>query len=348
MALEIVKTFEVNAAPDAVWSFLTNLPRVARCLPGAAIGDKLDEKTSSGTMTIKVGPVSSTYRGKVVFERLDPTARTAEIVATGQDVRGKGGADLKLTSSLKALPGGKTEVTAVSLVNVTGMLAQMGRGMIQDVSDEMFQNLLRADARGAGVAPSRSAVANPVTDGAGAPAAEALSGAGAPTLSPSPGARAGPAEPEALDAAALGARVARRSAARLVKQPAFWVVLLLARGGARLSVAAEVVVRSVGGTMIPASFDYHAPGTLPEALALLTRYGDDAKVLSGGQSLLPLLKLRLGQTGPPDRHQAHPRPRVHPRGGWLAPHRRPARASRRSRRPRSSGAAIRSCTTRRR
>jgi carbon-monoxide dehydrogenase medium subunit len=49
--------------------------------------------------------------------------------------------------------------------------------------------------------------------------------------------------------------------------------------------------------MIPASFDYHAPGTLPEALALLSKYGDDAKVLSGGQSLLPLLKLRLGQTG---------------------------------------------------
>ena len=49
--------------------------------------------------------------------------------------------------------------------------------------------------------------------------------------------------------------------------------------------------------MIPASFDYHAPGSLPEALALLSRYGDDAKVLSGGQSLLPLLKLRLGQAG---------------------------------------------------
>ena len=46
--------------------------------------------------------------------------------------------------------------------------------------------------------------------------------------------------------------------------------------------------------MIPAAFDYHAPSTLPEALALLTRFGDAAKVLSGGQSLLPLLKLRLG------------------------------------------------------
>ena len=49
--------------------------------------------------------------------------------------------------------------------------------------------------------------------------------------------------------------------------------------------------------MIPGSFDYHAPATIAEALALLAKYPDDAKVLSGGQSLLPLLKLRLGQTG---------------------------------------------------
>jgi len=49
--------------------------------------------------------------------------------------------------------------------------------------------------------------------------------------------------------------------------------------------------------MIPGSFDYHAPKTLAEAVALLGRYGEDAKVLSGGQSLLPLLKLRLGSAG---------------------------------------------------
>jgi len=47
--------------------------------------------------------------------------------------------------------------------------------------------------------------------------------------------------------------------------------------------------------MIPASFDYHSPKTLPEALALLGQFGDEAKVLSGGQSLLPLLKLRFAQ-----------------------------------------------------
>ena len=46
--------------------------------------------------------------------------------------------------------------------------------------------------------------------------------------------------------------------------------------------------------MIPAAFDYHAPSTLEEAIGLLQTHGEEAKVLSGGQSLLPLLKLRLG------------------------------------------------------
>ncbi len=47
--------------------------------------------------------------------------------------------------------------------------------------------------------------------------------------------------------------------------------------------------------MIPAQFDYHAPSTLSDAIALLSRLGPDAKIMTGGQSLLPLLKLRLGQ-----------------------------------------------------
>ena len=203
MAMEISKTFVVKAPPEKVWSFLTDLPRVARSLPGAAIGEKLDDKSSAGTMTVKVGPVSSTYKGKVTFERLDPAARTAEIVASGQDVRGMGGADMRLTSSLKALPDGSTAVTAVSLVNVTGILAQMGRGMIQDVSDEMFQ-LFSERMRAELEAPVPAA-------GSSAPSAAAPASA----------------DPVALDAVAIGARAARRTAGRWARQPAFWALALI-------------------------------------------------------------------------------------------------------------------------
>ena len=49
--------------------------------------------------------------------------------------------------------------------------------------------------------------------------------------------------------------------------------------------------------MIPRPFDYHAPRTLPEAIGLLARYGDEAKLLAGGHSLLPMMKLRFAQPG---------------------------------------------------
>src|SRR5436309_11766659 len=139
MAFEIVKTFVVRSPTEQVWRFLTDPEKVASCLPGAAITGKLDEKTWQGTMTVKVGPVSSSYKGKVAFEKLDAASRTVEIFANGQDVRGRGGADLRLTSTLLPKAPGETEVTATSRVNVTGILAQMGRGMVQDIGDQLFQ-----------------------------------------------------------------------------------------------------------------------------------------------------------------------------------------------------------------
>jgi carbon monoxide dehydrogenase subunit G len=203
MGFEIVKTFVVRSSPEQVWNFLIDPERVARCLPGAAITGKLDDKTWQGTMTVKVGPVSSSYKGKVAFEKLDPSSRTAEIVAQGQDVRGRGGADLRLTSTLAQKTPGETEVTTTSRVNITGILAQMGRGMVQDVSDQMFQifsQRVRAELESA--APAAASAAAP-----GAPAA----------LVPA----AAPSKPEALDVGALGARAVLRA-------PVFWVAVAAA------------------------------------------------------------------------------------------------------------------------
>jgi carbon monoxide dehydrogenase subunit G len=193
MAFEIVKTFVVRSSPEQVWSFLIDPERVARCLPGAAITGKLDDRTWQGTMTVKVGPVSSSYKGKVAFEKLDASSRTAEIVAQGQDIRGRGGADLRLTSTLAQRAPGETEVTTTSRVNITGILAQMGRGMVQDVSDQLFEifaQRVRAELESA------------------APAAAPL-----PT--------AAPPRQEALDVGALGARAVLRA-------PVFWVAVAAA------------------------------------------------------------------------------------------------------------------------
>ena len=75
MAFEVVKTFVVHAPTDTVWAFLTAPNRVARCLPGAAITSQVDDRTYPGTMTVKVGRVTTSYKGRVVFERLDAALR---------------------------------------------------------------------------------------------------------------------------------------------------------------------------------------------------------------------------------------------------------------------------------
>ncbi len=66
MVLEITKKFTVKAPPALVWAFLIDPNKVARCLPGAAITGQLDEKTFIGTMSVKVGPVSASYKGMIV------------------------------------------------------------------------------------------------------------------------------------------------------------------------------------------------------------------------------------------------------------------------------------------
>ena len=198
--MQIEKQFVVRAAPDAVWKFLTDPYKVAGCLPGAAITGQSGERAYTGTITVKVGPVATSYRGQVRFERLDAATHTAEIAASGQDVRGKGGADLRMTSTLTERGPGETDVRVVQDISVTGLLAQMGRGMIQDVGDQLFQRFTEA---------IRAQLEAPASVG-GATAAPAATPA---------------AEP--IQALSFGAGVAGRALGRTARRPAFWIAIAI-------------------------------------------------------------------------------------------------------------------------
>ena len=203
MGIPIEKSFVVKAPAAAVWEFLTDPVKVASCLPGAAItGKEEDGQTWGGTMTVKVGPVTASYRGKLRFERLDAAAREAEIAASGQETRGKGGADMRMKSRVVERAPGETEVTVASDVNVVGVLAQFGRGMIQDVSDQIFRRFtegmrrqLEAD-EGAGSPPGGAAAASPAAAASATASVAPTSGAApAPTSGtvPAPTSGAAPA-----------------------------------------------------------------------------------------------------------------------------------------------------------
>jgi uncharacterized protein len=138
MGLQIEKTFQVKEPIDQVWSVLSDPRKVASCVPGAQITEQVDEKTYKGTISVKVGPSVTDYKGEVQIIRLDPQNHEIEIMGKGQDVRGRGSASMKMTGKLRTLDGGGTEVTSTSELNVVGILAQMGSRVITEVSNIMF------------------------------------------------------------------------------------------------------------------------------------------------------------------------------------------------------------------
>lgn len=199
MALQFEHAFVVKASPDRVWSYLTDPYRVAPALPGASITEKVDAQTYAGAITVKVGPVSAKYRGTLRFEALDPASRTAEIVARGQDTSGRGGADMRMKSRIVERAAGESEVSVVSEVSVTGIMAQFGRGLMQDVSDQMLQRFTEA---------MRAELEKP--EAAATPAA--------------PSSPAAPAAPP-IEVLSFGGQVAGHALGRVARRPAFWVVV---------------------------------------------------------------------------------------------------------------------------
>jgi carbon monoxide dehydrogenase subunit G len=170
LAVRIEKTFQVSQPIDRVWALLSDPARVASCVPGAQITEKVDDKTYKGSISVKVGPSVTDYKGEVQILRLDPQNHEVEIQGKGQDVRGRGSAAMTMTGKLASLEGGITQVTSISEVNVVGILAQMGSRVITEVSNIMFdkfsqnfQDLLQQPA-------DRPAAADPPPAGMAAPA----------------------------------------------------------------------------------------------------------------------------------------------------------------------------------
>ena len=107
--MQIEKTFQVKESIEQVWSLLSDPRRVATCVPGAKITEQVDEKTYKGTISVKVGPSATDYKGELEIVRLDPENHELEILGKGQDVRGRGSASMKMTSKLRSLEDGAIE-----------------------------------------------------------------------------------------------------------------------------------------------------------------------------------------------------------------------------------------------
>lgn len=152
--MKIEEMVEIEAPAGAVWAFLTDPERVAAALPGAKITRKVGENAYEGGMSVKVGPLAASYTGTVAFE-IDERERAAVVRAKGKGKAGMGSADMTMRSRVEELGPQRTRVTVSATLAVTGVLAQLGRGMIQHVSKKMFKDF--AQIAGRQVATDRAA-----------------------------------------------------------------------------------------------------------------------------------------------------------------------------------------------
>ena len=139
MAFKIEERFEVQAPVERVWKYLIDPKRVVECLPGAELLEQQDEHSFTGAIKVKVGPLSMSYKGNAKFTEVNEQTHQVRMVGDAREVGGSGSTKVSMLSTVAALPSGGSEVSVVADVELVGKIVQFGRGMIEEVSRQMFR-----------------------------------------------------------------------------------------------------------------------------------------------------------------------------------------------------------------
>ena len=164
--MELKHDFSVSVPIERAWSVLTDLERIAPCMPGAQLLE-VDGDEYRGVVKVKVGPIAAQYQGTARMIELDPDQHRAVLRAEGREARGQGNAAATVTAVLEESPSG-TDVHITTDLEISGKVAQFGRGALGDVSKKILdqfvrqleENVLQAEAEATGDA------ATEVADGA--------------------------------------------------------------------------------------------------------------------------------------------------------------------------------------
>jgi carbon monoxide dehydrogenase subunit G len=175
--MDLNNEFSVPLPIDRAWELLTDVERIAPCMPGAQLTG-VEGDTYTGKVLIKLGPVTAQYAGTAAFENKDDVAHVAVLRASGRDSRGQGNASALITAAL-APDGGQTKVSVHTDLTITGKVAQFGRGVILEVSAKLLNQFVECleSSLIAETAPAAEIVAVETATTAGGP----VSAAPAPT-----------------------------------------------------------------------------------------------------------------------------------------------------------------------
>ena len=140
--MKIQNQIEIAAPPDELFDVLSDVERVAPLLPGATLEGKEDDDTYAGTVKVKVGPITVSYRGTIYFQELDRDGRRAVMRASGSEINGQGGTEATITATV-AGSDSESVLTMDTDMEVRGKVAQFGRGAIGNVSGRILDQFAR-------------------------------------------------------------------------------------------------------------------------------------------------------------------------------------------------------------
>ena len=185
--MELHHEFTVPVPAADAWRILTNLEQLAPCLPGAQLTE-VEGEIYRGQVKVKVGPIVAQFKGQASFVTRDDTGYTASLKAEGRDTGGKGNASATITAKLEPTGANSAKCTVDTDLNITGKVAQFGRGALADVSDKLLLqfvdnlNALIASGATADTPAATAAPAAPATAAQTAPTLAAPATPAAPTV----------------------------------------------------------------------------------------------------------------------------------------------------------------------
>jgi hypothetical protein len=163
--MQLENSFSVGAPPDQVFAYLLDVNKVVGCVPGAELSEVVDPTTFKGKVKVKVGPITVAYSGTATIADRDEAKRTATLQADGRETTGPGSARAAAHMSVEA-EGAGSLVKIVTDYSVAGRVAQFGRGVMEDVSRRIVNDMAACIKANLEAAQPGSAPSGPVAGGA--------------------------------------------------------------------------------------------------------------------------------------------------------------------------------------
>ena len=138
MKVQLERSFRMPAPPEVVWKMLQDVELVAGCMPGARITERIDERHFKGTVSVRVGPATMTFRGDIEVQGLDAATKSLHLLGKGTDSTGTSGASMDLTASVQVTDAG-SQLVGKSEVSMSGKAAAFGSRVMNTVADQVLK-----------------------------------------------------------------------------------------------------------------------------------------------------------------------------------------------------------------